>query len=155
MLNSKAFTLVELLVVVAIIGILAAVAIPGYSSYKQNARVASVVSDLKNIHSALEAYRTESNSYPDDVAGGSTPPGLAPFLKSDFFTSDTPVGGRYDYNAQPVWGEVSIRIENATYITDDAGWEKVDGVLDDGDLGGGKFRNIADGKAYVVSEDIY
>ncbi len=54
--NQKGFTLIELLIVVAIIGILAAIAIPQFSSYRQKAYNSAAQSDLKNMKTGMEAF---------------------------------------------------------------------------------------------------
>jgi len=64
MQNKKAFTLIELLIVVAIIAILAAIALPNFLEAQTRSKVARVKSDLRTMATALEAYRVDSNSYP-------------------------------------------------------------------------------------------
>lgn len=58
------FTLIELLIVVAIIGILAAIAIPQFSAYRAKAYNSAATSDLKNAKTSLEAYFMEHQLYP-------------------------------------------------------------------------------------------
>jgi type II secretion system protein G len=58
------FTLLELLVVVAIIGLLAAIAIPTYSSYKDKAKIALVRTDLRNIQRAMEMLANDTEKWP-------------------------------------------------------------------------------------------
>jgi len=64
----RAFTLVELLMVVAIIGALSAMAIPAFSSYILSARVSRCIAEIRNIENAITAYSVEHNSYPGNLA---------------------------------------------------------------------------------------
>ncbi|HIJ80945.1 MAG TPA: pilin [Desulfuromonadales bacterium] len=61
---SAGFTLIELLIVVAIIGILAAVAIPQFSSYRVKVFNSTAVSDLKNFKTVFESIMYEKSAYP-------------------------------------------------------------------------------------------
>lgn len=63
-LNKKGFTLIELLIVVAIIGILAAIAIPQFNAYRAKAYNAAAVSDLRVFKSIMEAYIHDTTAYP-------------------------------------------------------------------------------------------
>lgn len=65
--NNKGFTLIELMIVVAIIGILAAIAIPNFINYQCKAKQSEAKASLGTIRTAQEAYLAEWDTYADTI----------------------------------------------------------------------------------------
>jgi type IV pilus assembly protein PilA len=61
--NEKGFTLIELMIVVAIIGILAAIAIPQFSAYRERAYISAMKGDVNSVRTAEEAYFVDKDTY--------------------------------------------------------------------------------------------
>ena len=87
--SNQGFTLVEIMIVVAIIAILAAVAIPNFIKYRQNSQAAACVSNLKQIEAAVEQAKMagkENPAYPADLVGANK------YIKNE---PKCPAGGTY------------------------------------------------------------
>ena len=99
---SRGFTMIEIMVVVAILGILAALVVPQIAGKDDKARVERARSDIKTIASALEMYKLDNYSYP------STDQGLDALVNQP---SDAPNWSGYlrSLPADP-WGEEYIYI---------------------------------------------
>ena len=66
--DEKGFTLIELMIVIAIIGILAAIAIPQFSAYRTRSYNSAANADLRNAATAQEAYYVDEQSYASTIA---------------------------------------------------------------------------------------
>ena len=64
--DERGFTLIELMIVIAIIGILAAIAIPQFAAYRTRSYNSSAQSDVRNLATAEEAYYVDNSSYSSD-----------------------------------------------------------------------------------------
>jgi len=70
-----AFTLIELLIVVAIIAILAVIAVPNFLEAQTRAKVSRVQTEMRSMAVALEAYRVDNHAYPPCINPVLVPPG--------------------------------------------------------------------------------
>jgi prepilin-type N-terminal cleavage/methylation domain-containing protein len=83
--DEKGFTLIELMIVIAIIGILAAIAIPQFAAYRARSFNAAALADLRNTATSQEAYYADNMTY----ANGTTPLSEYGYSTSDNVTLDT------------------------------------------------------------------
>ena len=107
------FTLIELLIVIAIIGILAAIAIPNLLNAVQRGKQKRTMSDMRSLATAVEAYAVDNNSYPAaSCNGGLYTSGTENTLATNSFTNLSPT-----YIAQPPitdgWGRALKYAVNA------------------------------------------
>ena len=114
--RNQGFTLVEIMIVVAIIAILAAVAIPNFVKYRRNSQAAACVSNLKQIQAAVEqAKLANKGTTMADLCGQTG------YIKT---TPTCPAGGAYsvptDDTSDPTCNYTG------TDASDKASWHKID-----------------------------
>ena len=100
-LKKKGFTLIELLIVVAIIGIIAAIAIPNLLNAIQRGKQKRTMADMRAIGTAVESYAVDNNMYP---AGGSAVSNIAPVVEPRYIARLPRVDAwqiQFDYISSP------------------------------------------------------
>ena len=111
----KAFTLVEILIVVVILGILAAIVVPQFTSATQDAQGGNIQTQLSTLQQAMELYKAKNNAYHDIVANGWTQLITDGYIKSD--------------PKNPVNGSTTVVAGNAGTATDGWHWDAATGTL--------------------------
>ena len=117
------FTLVEIMIVVAIIALLAAIAVPGFLRARKRSQASKIINDLRLIDSAVDQYAIETAKKTGDPVAVSD---WTNYLKKDttlYVTGQDLFGD--DYGAQTVDTHVSVPATaklNLSDVTDDAFW---------------------------------
>jgi prepilin-type N-terminal cleavage/methylation domain-containing protein len=139
--RTRGFTLVEIMVVVVIIGLLAALAIPAFQRNQRASQNARAVNDFRIFVQAFEVYNTANGSWPPNSGAGVVPTGMGGNFKEDTWTATTTIGGRWnwDFNRPEFMAGVSI----SNFTVTDAQLLEIDTKLDDGNLTTGFFQKIS------------
>ena len=149
-----AFTLVEILVVVMILGILAAMVVPKMVNASQEATLTATAADLKAIENAISLYASEHGAYPRDVNRRQVVGVLDPYFKSENpFAKPAPIGGIYDYEGPPNWSpvQISVRSDSQTGHSQARAIE-LDEYMDDGNLSTGVVRRQGNRTYYIIGD---
>jgi len=148
----KGFTFMELMMVIAIIGILAAIAIPNFIAYRRKAEIAGVASNLKNFELGFMAYAIDQGDFPDDTHIVLPDlPIMANYIDSSAWSKPTPLGGTYNWEGPDIYPYAGISIFETTASQKDLNF--LDSLIDNGDLTSGNFRQTPDGRyTYIIDE---
>jgi prepilin-type N-terminal cleavage/methylation domain-containing protein len=128
----RGFSLIELVIVIVIIGIIAAIAIPRMSHASENARYAATHGSFATIERAVLLYHAQHRELPGDKGPGQMPDGLEDYLNPDIMSARPCIGGQWDWDGPPEVPEsigVSIRATPNRYEV----WEAFDARIDNGD----------------------
>jgi prepilin-type N-terminal cleavage/methylation domain-containing protein len=150
--NTAGFTLVEIMIVVAIIGLLAALALPAFAKARRKSMVTAFVEDARILTGAIQIWAQNNGGLPGNGPTGGLPVGMT---DDDFkgvpWSKPTPLGGRWDFDSgSPCNGCNGALTVITPTDANDPTWQEVDAMLDDGDLMTGNFRIIrGDRYSYV------
>ncbi len=136
----RAFTLVEIMVVVVIIGLLAAAGIPSYRRITMRSKVTTIANDLKQFSTVIQAYTLQNGHWPADGTPQIVPTEMAGSMPGNFELT-SPFGGvykwNYDVSADGVTAKAALIVQTApgNPISDDEELlTMLDKQMDDGDL---------------------
>jgi prepilin-type N-terminal cleavage/methylation domain-containing protein len=155
-MKNEGFTLIEMTIVIAIIGTLAAMATPVASSYRDTASIRRIASDLKTFGDAFEFYLLDRECYPPDSHDD------APYhLKNGYNTEDylavlawltePPWGGFYNWEGPDNYPYAGISLYGTS--APQSIMIRLDKMIDDGDLNTGEFRQTPNGRYTYILDD--
>ncbi len=149
----RGFTLVEILIVVVILGILAAIVVPAFGDAVGQTREGAFVSSLRNMAKGAEMYQARTGLYLPDSTTGVLPVGLETYIHASEFENGTPIGGEWDTEFNDNGFTSAIGVVFTTDDPGDAAMTEIDALFDDGDLDAGSFqRGTGAGRYYYVIE---
>ena len=144
------FTLVEIMIVVSIIGMLAAIAVPAFLKSRARAKATRCVSNLRVYLDGLKQYNLDYGEYPSQLMSGLgvLPVGMDDYLDPDDFAGDTACGGQWRWmnnNVGLFAPYYLVQIVDGAYAgkssPDVELLRQIDSMMDDGtDDGGGGYR---------------
>jgi len=150
-----AFTLIEILVVVVILGILAAVVIPQFIGVSGDVERMAFVSDVRIFVEAAGRYEIDTGQYLEDSASGELPTGFEPYIQEDKWTDVTPIGGVWDaeFESFGIVSALGVHFNGEGETRDDDYMQLIDDIIDDGDLAAGAFQKLDDDRYYYIIEE--
>jgi prepilin-type N-terminal cleavage/methylation domain-containing protein len=143
--TNKGFTLVELMIVVAIIGLLAAVGVPAFANAYHKSRALSIYKEFRYVEEAVLLYYAYNGSLPPKVGGGEYQlhEDLLEYLRDDWPGSST-LGTKWKWGFWPEGNICSIRVDLSECLEDDPSLEYTLQILDEnhdnGDLHSGDIK---------------
>ncbi len=136
------------MIVVAVIGILAALALPAFKRVRDTARSRRFISDLRTFSQAFETYALEKGAWPPDATEGVIPTGMAGRLRAGDWQAINSIGGQWDWDCQQFGYTAGISCYQPTFSL--AQMQEIDRLIDDGNLSTGNFRARSNGYIWIL-----
>jgi prepilin-type N-terminal cleavage/methylation domain-containing protein len=150
------FTLVEIMVVVVIIGLLAAIGMPTFRQVTMRSKATALINDVRQFTTALQTFNHQNGRWPAETPPGEIPAEMLDAI-SPVFTKPTPIGGQYDWDFDvspggiPAKAAVTVLTANGFTMTNDLGLvELIDSMMDDGDLTTGNVQYNGGSLVFII-----
>lgn len=139
-MRKRGFSLVELVIVVVILAVVSAIAVPRLSSASGNARYNATNAGFRNLSAAMDAYFMDHYAYPPNSGIAELPDGMNGYPHENAFARVPPIGTAWDWNGpgsgiNPFGSNLSI---HSVTVEDSA---EMESRFDDGDPTTGDYRN--------------
>jgi prepilin-type N-terminal cleavage/methylation domain-containing protein len=143
--SRSGFTVIEITLVIVIVGLLAALAIPGFQKVRDHANISRFMNDLRVISTQFESYHFAHARWPGGTQPGELPPEMEGYVSEGSFRQPNAVGGQWTwYNNELTGIAVNYGGTDREHIL----YQRIAEQIDNGDLLSGQFRLV--GKSMVV-----
>lgn len=146
-----AFTLVEIMIVVVIIGLLAAIAIPAFKRLQVASQNTRTINDFRIFSQAFEVFYTTNGDWPPNSLAGVIPTGMTGDFNAAIWQAPTVLGGSWNWDYNRFGFTAGISINGFTCPTEQMA--EIDAKIDDGDLATGKFQLVTGARVMMILEN--
>ena len=140
MSKRSGFTLVEVMIIVAILTNIMLIALPGFIRSRNSAQNTRYLSDLRTISTAFDMYAAENNRYPGSAAPSVVPAGMTVYLNNIPYTSRNAIGGQWYRTYSSASSPAAIVGSLSSFALDDIRMAEIDTRIDNGVLSTGAWR---------------